>query len=141
MDSTGSIAAARGVAALFEQVGRNIYPDRGPKTLHARQWAALRYFGRAGQRARTVTGLSRYIGITMAPASRSVASLVRLGLLRAEDNQPDRKAVIYELTDHGRLTLGKDPLDLFAQKIAALPPESRQHLTRALELLLDLQTD
>ncbi len=139
MISPGDESAARGIAALFEEVARNIYPDRGPKNLHARQWAALRYFERAGAQRRTVTGLANYIGITMGPASRSVRSLVSNGLLRPEDDQPDRKAVVYQLSEHGREMLTHDPLNRFAAMLATLPPDSRQHLTQALEVLLDLQ--
>ncbi len=136
-----SMARAHGIAALFEQVARNIYPERGPKTLHPRQWAALRFFDLAGVRARTVTGLARYLGITLAPASRSVASLVRHNLLAPEDRQPDRKAVVYALTDTGRETLTQDPLGEFAQRIADLSETDRSQLMRALEALLQASKD
>ena len=65
---------------LLEQTARAVYEARGPKAIHAGQWAVLRYLARAGRQARTVGGVATYLGVTHAPASRAVASLARKDL-------------------------------------------------------------
>ncbi len=46
------------VARLLEQTARAVYDARGPKAIHAGQWAVLRYLARAGRQARTVGGVA-----------------------------------------------------------------------------------
>ena len=38
-----------GVARLLEQTARAIYESRGPRAIHAGQWAVLRYLARASK--------------------------------------------------------------------------------------------
>ena len=50
------------VARLLEQTARAVYDARGPRAIHAGQWAVLRYLARAGRQARTVGGVATYLG-------------------------------------------------------------------------------
>lgn len=111
-----------GVAALFEQIARAIYEERGPKTLQPGQWPSLRYFQRAGPRARNVSGLAKYLGVTLGTASRSAAALARRGLIVARPNPEDGRGVVYDLSAAGEAALADDPLQRLAGAIAAIEP-------------------
>ena len=81
------------VARLLEQTARAVYEARGPKAIHAGQWAVLRYLARAGRQARTVGGVATYLGVTHAPASRAVASLARKDLVTVKADAEDRRTL------------------------------------------------
>lgn len=124
-----------GIAALFEQICRAIYENRGPKAIQPSQWSILRYFQRAGEDARTVTGLARYLGITKGPASRALANLEKRGLLVARRHEIDGRIQVYALTQLGRDLVAGDPLRDFAHSISGLSDTERQCLVSALTKL------
>lgn len=125
--------ADRAAAALLEQVARAVYEDREAGALFPAQWAALRYFQRAGYRARTVRGLATYLGVTRGPASRTAGSLVRRGLLNSEADPQDRRVTIFTMTPAGRNIMETDPLGRLAGAIASLDRDRRPALIAALE--------
>ncbi|GFE64179.1 hypothetical protein KIN_12530 [Litoreibacter roseus] len=126
-----------GLAALHERVARAIYEERGPKVLQPGQWSALRFFERAGGEARTVTALSKYLGVTLGPASRAAAALERRGLISPSPNPKDRRGLIFELTEQGRAQLAKDPLKRFASALGAADDTDREAFSRVLFHLFD----
>ena len=120
------------VASLLEQVARDIYPERGPRAVHPVQWSSLRYFGRAGSQARTVSGLGKYLGVTLGPASRAAAALVRRGFITPKPNPDDRRSSLFDLTDEGREQLTHDPLFRLAYAISSVGDEEEATLSRML---------
>ena len=93
------------VARLLEQTARAVYESRGPKAIHAGQWAVLRFLVRAQRQSRTVGGVAAYLGVTHAPASRAVAALARKQLVTVKADNEDRRIRRIELTASGRALL------------------------------------
>ena len=114
------------LAVLLEQTVRQIYPERSPQAMHPGQWAALRYLARADRETATVAGLARYLGVTLAPASRAVSALIRKGLVKGEPDTRDRRIVRLSLTPEGEDLIVHDPIQRLARIIGELPAE-RQH--------------
>ena len=104
--------------------------------MQAAQWSALRYFGKAGERARNVVGLARYQGTNPGTASRTIGTLVRRGLLAVVVSPDDKRARIVSLTEAGRTLLTQDPLFVVETAIAAMPPEAQEGLATGLRDLL-----
>lgn len=123
------------VARLLEQTARAIYESRGPKAIHAGQWAVLRYLARAGRQARTVGGVATYLGVTHAPASRAVASLARKDYVVVKADPEDRRIRRIELTSAGRSLLDHDPVHRLTSAIEGLSSDRQKELAATLELL------
>lgn len=123
------------VARLLEQTARAVYDARGPKAIHAGQWAVLRYLARAGRQARTVGGVATYLGVTHAPASRAVASLARKEYVTVKPDPDDRRVRRVELTATGMAILEQDPVHKLTDAIDALSSEKRKDLAAMLESL------
>jgi len=98
-----------GLASLYEHVGRAVYDAQGRSDLQPAQWSALRFFQRAGAKARTVSGLAHYLGITMGPASRTTRALERRGFLASQTNPDDGRSSLFTLTCTGTEQLKTDP--------------------------------
>ena len=123
------------VARLLEQTARAVYEVRGPKAIHAGQWAVLRYLSRAGRKARTVGGVATYLGVTHAPASRAVASLARKDYVTVKTDPEDRRVRWVDLTATGRALLDKDPVHKLTDAIDGLSNEKKKDLAAMLEIL------
>lgn len=125
------------LAVLLEQTVRQIYPERSPQAMHPGQWAALRYLARANREAATVAGLARYLGVTLAPASRAISALTRKNLVKGEPDNRDRRIVRLSLTPEGQALTAQDPILRLAEIIGKLPEDTRTELTGALEHIFD----
>lgn len=123
------------VARLLEQTARAIYEARGPKAIHAGQWAVLRYLARAGRQARTVGGVATYLGVTHAPASRAVASLARKDYVVVKADPEDRRVRRIDLTPAGKALLDHDPVHRLTAAIEGLSDQTQKELASTLELL------
>lgn len=123
------------VARLLEQTARAVYEARGPKAIHAGQWAVLRYLARAGRQARTVGGVATYLGVTHAPASRAVASLARKDYVTVKADSEDRRVRRVDLTPSGRALLDQDPVHKLTAAIESLSTEKKKDLAATLETL------
>jgi DNA-binding MarR family transcriptional regulator len=123
------------VARLLEQTARAVYDARGPRAIHAGQWAVLRYLARAGRQARTVGGVATYLGVTHAPASRAVSSLARKDLVTVRADPEDRRVRRIDLTAAGRALLEHDPVHRLTAAIEDLSSEKQKDLAVTLEAL------
>jgi DNA-binding MarR family transcriptional regulator len=123
------------VARLLEQTARAVYESRGPKAIHAGQWAVLRYLARAQRQARTVGGVAAYLGVTHAPASRAVAALARKNFVTVKADQEDRRVRRIDLTTSGKALLDHDPVHRLTAAIEALSATQQKELGSALESL------
>ncbi len=122
-----------GLSLLLEQTARSIYDKRAPGDIHPGQWAALRFFARAGRQARTVSGLSNYLGVTLGSASRATASLVRQGFIVSEVNEADRRSPLLSLTPKGQEVLKADPIKRLARAIAGIDRKKKADFANCLE--------
>jgi DNA-binding MarR family transcriptional regulator len=127
--------AAMASALLLEQLIRLVYPERSPQDMHPGQWAALRFLARANPDAATVVGLSRYLGITLGPASRAVASLVRKEFVAGTPDVKDRRVTRLSLTASGIALMAHDPLQRLGGLITQLKPAERSALAGAIDFL------
>ncbi len=124
-----------GLAILLEQTARSIYDKRAPTDIHPGQWSALRFFARAGRKARTVAGLANYLGVTRGPASRAAAALVNQGFLISEENKDDRRSPVFTLTRKGRSVLKDDPIKRLARVISKMEEGRKSVLVESLNAL------
>ncbi len=126
---------ASAVARLLEQTARAIYASRGPRAIHAGQWAVLRYLARASKQERTVGGVATYLGVTHAPASRAVASLARKTYVTLKADTEDRRVRRIELTPAGKALLAHDPVDRLTTAIEGMSDSKQKDLAAMLEVL------
>jgi len=125
------------LAILLEHTVRQIYPERSPQAMHPGQWAALRYLARANREAATVAGLARYLGVTLAPASRAISALIRKGLVKGEPDPRDRRIVRLSLTSKGEEQVSQDPILRLADILGELPDDKQADLAGMLEHAFD----
>jgi DNA-binding MarR family transcriptional regulator len=104
--------------------------------LNPAQWAALRYFGRVGLSACSVTAFARYHGTSKGTASQTIAALTRKGLVERLQNPDDRRLVHFVLTETGRTALENDPIQLVAQAVGALSADEQGRLAELLEKIV-----
>jgi DNA-binding MarR family transcriptional regulator len=123
------------VARMLEQTARAVYESRGPRAIHAGQWAVLRYLQKSGKPTRTVGGVATYLGVTHAPASRAVASLVRKQLVTVKADSEDRRVRRIDLTAAGRALLDHDPVHRLTAAIESLGASRQSELADILETL------
>lgn len=128
---------ASGVAQTLVQMARLLQEKRGSDDLHAVQWAALRYFARAGRRAATVQGLAAFLGNTPGSASRTAKSLTERGLLLGKPLREDARSTTFAVTPLGEDALRRDPLLEVAEAVAVLDEEE---VARLGDLLDAVQT-
>lgn len=126
-----------GLASLYEQVARAIYEERGPQSLQPGQWSSLRFFEQAGPSARNVSGLARYLGVTLGTASRAAAALARRGLIEAHPNPDDGRSVLFDLSTEGAAAMENDPLYRLANAIEAIETSDKAVFTRIILRLAD----
>ena len=123
------------VARLLEQTARAVYESRGPRAIHAGQWAVLRFLVRAQRQSRTVGGVAAYLGVTHAPASRAVAALARKQLVTVKADNEDRRVRRIELTASGRALLDHDPVHRLTAAIEALSADKQKDFAATPEML------
>ena len=121
------------MAQTLSQLARQLQEKRDGEDLHAVQWAALRYFSRAGRRAATVQGLARFLGNTSGSASRTVRSLLERDLIEGQPLREDARSTTFSVTRAGRAALRRDPLLDLAQAIASLEDEQMATLGTLLD--------
>ena len=125
------------IAALVEQLGRQVQNLCFTKELAPVQWAALRYLAKAGPAASTVSGLAAYSGVNVSSASRTVQALHGKQLVSVEMDSRDGRVRQVQLTEAGRHLLERDPLNVLAAAVeAALAVEERRALRDLLEKVL-----
>ena len=90
------------IAALMEQLGRQVQNLCFTEELAPVQWAALRYFAKAGPVARTASGLAAYSGVNVSSASRTIRLLRSKGLATIAPDLDDNRIRRVVLTDLGK---------------------------------------
>src|SRR3546814_9662046 len=88
------------------------------------QWSALRYFGRAAARQRTLTDFARFHATTLGTASQTLSTLQRKGLIARSASPTDRRRADVQLTRKGRALLKQDTLDIVRGHLQQLDRKS-----------------
>lgn len=121
---------------LLEQIVRQLYPERAPGALQPLQWSILRFVHRQPSGDATVSATARFIGISHAPISRSIATLCKKGFLQSKKNKTDRRSAIYTLTSQGKQTMDADPFLRLGPGIESLSGHDRAQFMRQLRQVL-----
>lgn len=100
---------ARALGIVLEQLVRSLYPERSPGSLQPLQWSILRYFSTAAPENSTVSDAARFLGLSHAPVSRAIQTLVDKKMLEKVDNPEDRRGSRYVLSQVGKTTVDSDP--------------------------------
>ncbi|MEI8393547.1 MAG: MarR family transcriptional regulator [Rhodospirillaceae bacterium] len=129
--------SAVGIAALIERASRLIHSIGYAEGLYPAQWTALRFFSEAPPSARTTAGLARFQGMSLGPVARTVRTLVEKGLLARAANPSSRRADLIAVTSAGQNILRRDPRAAVAETIETIPPDQRESLALAMEILLN----
>ena len=125
------------IAALMEQLGRQVQNLCFTEELAPVQWAALRYFAKAGPVARTASGLAAYSGVNVSSASRTIRLLRSKGLATIAPDLDDNRIRRVVLTNSGQELLDRDPLAILAEAVTALDEVEQTALQDLLGKVLD----
>ncbi len=128
--------SALAIAALVEQLGRQVQNLCFTRELAPVQWSALRYFAKAGPAARTVSGLAAYTGVNASSASRTIQLLLGKGLVRTETDLGDCRIRVVSLSQTGIELLDRDPLAALTGAMHTLDEDEQVVLRDLLEKVL-----
>lgn len=121
------------------RLAKNAYRQQTPRDLSATQLKALLYVVRHG--GTQLRPLAHDLGISMAVASTSIATLAEQGLVRIAKPEGDRRQVALWATIAGR-GIKESATDLAREHVAGhlkgLSPEDLDRVHKALELLSDV---
>lgn len=111
---------ARALGVVLEQLVRSLYPERSPGSLQPLQWSILRYFSSAPEESTTVSDAARFLGVSHAPVSRAIQTLVEKTMLEKADNPEDRRGSRYVLTSVGKAKIKTDPYFALTEAMSGL---------------------
>ena len=132
----GADALVPSIAALIEQLGRQVQNICFTKDLAPVQWSALRFLAKSASAARNVSGLAAYSGVNASSASRTIQQLLQKKLVSIATGPWDNRVKTVSLTQSGRDLLERDPLDNLADVVSLLTPAEQVALRDILEKLL-----
>lgn len=118
------------------RIARRLRAQRGEADLSEGQFAVLTSINRHGPM--TPGALAEHERIRPPSMTRTVNSLVELGLVAKAGHETDRRLVVVELTDAGRdeIKVTRRRRDAWlTKKLGQLTPQERQTLADASELL------
>lgn len=131
MDASKQKEAQRSVhelASLVEFVSRTVQGICWTAEMQAAQWSALRFFAHAEKQHCTVVGLAAHQGTNPGTSSRTVASLVKRGLIETIADQRDRRIKRVTVTAEGKLMLKRDPLKIVENGLRDIDHDLRLRL-------------
>ncbi len=125
------------MTALLEQASRLMHGARFASGLTPAQWTALRYFAEAPPFQKTMASLARFQGLTLAPVTRTVRTLMDKGLVDRHPNPRSKRADLIIVNKAGRQMLNQNPRAQIAEVLAKIPVEDRVVFVRSLRTTLD----
>lgn len=139
MTEDDRITQSMAMSVLLESIIRSTYSERSPGDLLPLQWSIMRYLHGCSVQHTSVSYVARFLGLTHAPVSRSVATLKKRGLVKSVDALDAPRGVALTLTQKGHTALQNDPLRRVASAIDLLPKELAKCMARSIEhLVLEL---
>jgi DNA-binding MarR family transcriptional regulator len=127
---------AKAMAILLENIIRSIYSERTPGQLLPLQWSILRYLKGCETQHASIGYIGRFLGLTHAPVSRSVATLKKRGLIEPVPTSEGLRGSALSLTQKGHDALKNDPLNGIGLALTSMPPDLSIPLKRAVEHLI-----
>ena len=125
------------IAGMFEQASRLVHGARFAGGLTPAQWTALKYFAEAPPFQKTMASLARFQGLTLAPITRTVRTLMDKGLVDRHPNPRSKRADLIIVNKAGRQMLGQNPRAQIAEVVAKVPVEHREVFVRSMHTILD----
>ena len=124
------------IATLLDRIGRLIQAECFTDELPPVQWSALRFLAQNSAARQTIGGLAAFTGVGHSSASRTVAVLVKKGLLTIDDERGHDRSRRITLTPEGWALLKKDPLTRIVKVVASLPHGDQAAVHNSLNQLL-----
>ena len=121
-------------ALLMERLVKETYSQRGPNSVPPLQWSILRFLKDAPDEKCRIKFISVYLGITHAPVSRAVGTLVQRGLVDRVNGLPDRQSPL-QITKSGIDTLKADPILKLAARVKSLSEHELKAFSRSISLI------
>ncbi len=124
------------IAELVDRLGRIAHGLQYASGLNPAQWEALRFIARANRFSRYPGAIARYLGTTRGTVSQTLIALESKGYIARSRCAADRRAIVIELTQQGRVLIEEDPLCLVLRAADALSGEAQGQLADGLEGLV-----
>jgi len=118
---------------LLESITRSAYSERAPGQLQPLQWSIIRYLRTCDEEFATVGYTARFLGLSHAPVSRSIATLRKKELLSQFEHPYDARGAVFKLTQKGEGLATIDPLIRVANIIDDLPQGLKADFQLAVE--------
>lgn len=123
-------------AVLIERLVRDAYPQKQSSAVQPLQWSILRYLAQAPEDVCELKTVAAYVGLTLAPVSRSVATLEKRGFVTKKNHPDSRRSVNIQITLKGKEALEQDPLIDIATRITMLPEEDLESFLKAIRRIV-----
>ncbi len=123
-------------AQLIEKISQKLNRARGPGEMQPLQWSILRCISRHEDAAPHLLWIADYLGLTHAPVSRAVSTLIKRGFLTQSASAHDKRKRHIELTVAGKIQLEEDPLQQLVIKLRNIDEPDFNGLIRTLEKLV-----
>lgn len=123
-------------AVLIEKIVRAAYPSREPGAIQPLQWSILRFLARAPEEQCTAHMVAKFLGITAAPTSRAIQTLVKRGFIVQVKSTRDARSNLLFLLPPAREALKEDPLIRLAECVANLPEVEKGLFKKSLERIV-----
>lgn len=123
-------------AVLIENIVRATYTSREPGAIQPLQWSILRFLARVPKEQCTAYMISNFLGITAAPTSRAIQTLVKRGFVRQIRNESDARSFLLVLQRPAVEALKQDPLTKLAECVSNLPEGEKDLFKKSLERIV-----
>jgi len=132
---------AQEVVELLVQAARVVLAERESAKLTSSQWMALRFFSRANEYSRTLSGFAAYQATTRGTASQTIKTLEREGYLERDKSTRDGRSSVVCLTAKGCKMLSQDPIVGLIDVIEGFDRQAMLTLRNALRNVVALPTE
>lgn len=123
-------------AVLIEKIVRATYPSREPGAIQPLQWSILRFLDRVPEEQCTAHMVAKFLGITAAPTSRAIQTLVKRDFLKQEKSTLDARSNLLILLPAAHEALKHDPLMRLAECVSNLPEDEKGLFKKSLERIV-----
>jgi DNA-binding MarR family transcriptional regulator len=123
-------------AVLLEKIVRAAYPSREPGAIQPLQWSILRFLARVPEEQRTAHMVANFLGITAAPTSRAIQTLVKRGYIKQVKSEHDARSFLLVLTEPAIAALDGDPILRLAKSVSDLPADEKVLFKKSLERIV-----
>lgn len=123
-------------AIIIEKIVRATYPSREPGAIQPLQWSILRFLARVPPEQCTANMVAKFLGITAAPTSRTIQTLVKRGFIKQMKSEHDARSFLLVLQPPAFQALKDDPIMRLAECVAKLPESEKGVFKKSLECII-----